>query len=222
MKMYYFTDPMCSWCYGFSPIVKKLKEEYPQIELEIISGGFSPFSTQQVDKDYKKFLEFHWTNVNKVSGQYFNHEMKFVSDSFQYDSEPSSRALVVMQQLIPGKHFEFLSLMQKSFYVEGKDITNENILAELSAQMGVEKSIFLECFHSQEMKHKTIQGFELSKQLGVKGFPTLLTLENDTVKMVTYGFTPFDKLKTIIDYQFQNLISTEKNTASCSDNSCGF
>lgn len=125
MKMFYFTDAMCSWCYGFSPVIKQLKNEYPEIDLQIISGGFSPGSKQKVDEEYKDFLEFHWNNVNQRSGQYFDHSMKFVSDTFQYDTEPSSRALTTIQQLIPNKDFEFLSLLQVSFYVEGKDITDE-------------------------------------------------------------------------------------------------
>lgn len=93
MKMFYFTDAMCSWCYGFSPVVKKLKENHPEIDLQIISGGFSPGSKQVVTEEYKDFLEYHWTNVNLRSGQYFDHSMKFVSDTFRYDTEPSSCAL---------------------------------------------------------------------------------------------------------------------------------
>ncbi|WP_395973982.1 hypothetical protein [Chryseobacterium cucumeris] len=68
--------------------------------------------------------------------------MKFVSDSFHYDTEPSSRALVVVQRFLPEKDFEFLSLMQKSFYVEGKDITNDGVLAELAEELGIEKKLF--------------------------------------------------------------------------------
>jgi len=223
MKLYYFTDPMCSWCYGFSPVMKKLKKNYPNIDLQIISGGFAPGSKQKVTKEYKNFLEYHWRNVNLRSGQYFDHSMKFVSDSFQYDTEPSSRALVVVQRFLPEKDFEFLSLMQKAFYVEGKDITNDEVLAELAQEIGVEKDIFLESFHSEEMKLKTAQGFQFSKQLGVQGFPTLLTFENGNVKVLSHGFQPFESLKGIVEESLTVMFITESaNGQSCSDISCGY
>ena len=213
---------MCSWCYGFSPVMQKLKQSYPNIDLQIISGGFAPGSKQKVTKEYKNFLEYHWRNVKLRSGQYFNHSMKFVSDSFQYDTEPSSRALVVVQRFSPDKDFEFLSLMQKAFYVEGKDITNDEVLAELAQEMGVEGNIFLKSFHSEEMKLKTAQGFQFSKQLGVQGFPTLLTFENGNVKVLSHGFQPFESLKEVVeDYLTTMFIPQSDLGNSCSDVSCG-
>lgn len=217
--MYYFTDPMCSWCYGFSPEVKKLKENYKDIDLEIISGGFSPYSKQVVDEEYKYFLAYHWNNVNARSGQFFDHSMKFISDSFRYDTEPSSRALMVIKELFPKQDFEFLCLMQKAFYVEGKDITNDVVLAGLAEEIGIEKPVFLERFHSEEMKLKTNQGFQFSRQLGVQGFPTLLTLENGIVKVITRGFQDYDNLKIVVD-KWLNSIPQKSNGQFCSGDTC--
>jgi putative protein-disulfide isomerase len=214
---------MCSWCYGFSPAVKKLKENYKNIDLEIISGGFSPYSQQVVDDEYKDFLAFHWTNVNARSGQFFDHSMKFISDSFRYDTEPSSRALMIIKELAPKQDFAFLSLMQKAFYVEGKDITREAVLAELAEEIGVDKQAFSEQFQSEEMKLKTNQGFQFSRQLGVQGFPTLLTLENGAVKVITRGYLDYDSLKTVVD-KWLNSVSVEPqiNGQSCSDDTCAY
>jgi len=219
--MYYFTDPMCSWCYGFSPAVKRLKENYSDIDLEIIAGGFSPYSQQVVDQEYKDFLAFHWRNVNQRSGQFFDHSMKFISDSFRYDTEPSSRALGVVQGLLPKQDLDYLSLMQKAFYVDGKDITDDTVLATLAEELGIEKSSFLERFHSEEMKQKTNQGFQFSRQLGVQGFPTLLTLDNGTVKVITRGFQDYNSLKVTVDNWLSSAnVAAPSSGQSCSGDTC--
>lgn len=221
MKMYYFTDPMCSWCYGFSPVIRKLIASYPEMDLEIISGGFSPGSKQKITEEYKDFLEYHWRNVNLRSGQPFDHSMKFATETFVYDTEPSSRALMVIKRLLPDHDFEFLSLMQTSFYVEGKDITNESVLAELAHKIGIEKNVFLESFHSQEMKRKTIQGFQFSRQSGVQGFPSLVALENGQFKVISHGFQPFEDLAVIVDRLFRKItVSKIGKGESCTDDSC--
>lgn len=223
MKVYYFTDPMCSWCYGFSPIVKKLKENYPEIDLQIVSGGFSPSSKQKVDEEYREFLLFHWKNVEARSGQYFNHAMKFVSDTFCYDTEPSSRALTVMQTLVPGQDFEYLSLMQTAFYADGNDITDGDVLAQLATKLGANYDAFLVSFNSDEMKLKTRQGFQFSRRLGVRGFPTMLNLQDGKVTILTRGFATFDELKPIIDAQMASLATSEAgDTPSCIDGTCAY
>lgn len=219
--MYYFTDPMCSWCYGFSPAVKKLKENYQNIDLEIISGGFAPYSQQIVDDEYKDFLAFHWNNVRARSGQFFDHSMKFISESFRYDTEPSSRALMVIKEMLPKQDFEFLSLMQKAFYVDGKDITNDEVLAGLAEEFCITRPVFLERFHSEEMKLKTNQGFQFSRQLGVQGFPTLLTVENGNVKVITRGFLDYDSLKVLVDNWLNKQTGLKSgNGLSCSGDTC--
>lgn len=223
MKLFYFTDPMCSWCYGFSPVLKKLNENYPEIELQLISGGFSPFSKQTITPEYKAFLEFHWRNVQLRSGQPFDHAMKFATETFHYDTEPSSRALAVIQTLMPERDFEFLSLMQTAFYVKGKDITNGAVLAELAEEIGVDKPVFWEQFNSEAMKQKTIQGFQYSRQLGVQGFPTLLTLENGAVNVVTRGYQSYENLQVSIDGLIRKMsLSESTNGPACADGFCEY
>ncbi|QMW04948.1 DsbA family protein [Spirosoma foliorum] len=223
MKLFYFTDPMCSWCYGFSPVLKKLKENYPEIELEIIPGGFSPFSKQTITPEYKEFLEFHWRNVNLRSGQPFDHSMKFATEAFHYDTEPSSRALAVIQTIVPERDFEFLSLMQTAFYVKGKDITNGIVLAGLAERIGVDKSVFFKHFNSEAMKQKTIRGFQCSRNAGVQGFPTLLTMENGAVNVVTRGFQSFENLKVSIDGLIRKMsLSDSAHGPACADGFCEY
>ena len=113
--------------------------------------------------------------------------------------------------------------MQKAFYVEGKDITNDGVLAELAQEIDFEKNIFLESFHSEEMKLKTAQGFQFSKQLGVQGFPTLLTFENGNVKVLSHGFQSFESLKEIVEESLTTMFIPEPvNGQSCSDISCRY
>jgi len=40
MKIVYYTDVQCGWCYGFSPVIKKIYQNYQGlIDFEVISGG---------------------------------------------------------------------------------------------------------------------------------------------------------------------------------------
>lgn len=224
MKIVYHTDPMCSWCYGFAPVVEKIIEDYPEITLEILTGGYSPNNKEIFSEEYKQMLHRVWASINLVSGQPFNFSFRFATDNFCYDTEPSSRALVVVQELKPELDFEFLKLMQKSFYAEGKDITNEKILKGLAEEIGVDPPAFESKFHSEKIIIKTHQGFMHSRQLGVQGFPTLLGEKDGELAVLTNGFRPYKDLKPIIDSWIRNNKQGPKITQNqnCESNKCKY
>ena len=38
--IFYCYDAYCGWCYGFSPVIKRLAENYSdRVEFEVLSGG---------------------------------------------------------------------------------------------------------------------------------------------------------------------------------------
>lgn len=199
MKLLYFSDPMCSWCYGFTTVIDKIKENYPELDVEMIPGGYSPGNKEVMSKEYKKMYQRAWASVNMASGQPFDYSMKFANDTFCYDTEPSSRAFHVVHELLSLKSYEFFKFLQTSFYVEGKDITKEEALADLTEDFGVERKVFKEKFNSSEFILKTNQGFLKSRELGVAGFPTLIGEMNNNLTMITNGFQPFENIKKILD-----------------------
>ena len=39
-RLVYFADPMCSWCYGFAPVVSVLAERFEErMPLQVVMGG---------------------------------------------------------------------------------------------------------------------------------------------------------------------------------------
>ena len=40
LRFVYFADPMCSWCYGFSPVITALAERFEgRLGLQVVMGG---------------------------------------------------------------------------------------------------------------------------------------------------------------------------------------
>ena len=39
----YFSDPMCSWCYGFSPVIEEIRRAYGRaLPVRLVMGGLRP------------------------------------------------------------------------------------------------------------------------------------------------------------------------------------
>ena len=52
----YFSDPMCSWCYGFGPELSKLVERRPDLKLSPVMGGLRPYNRAPMTLAFRTML----------------------------------------------------------------------------------------------------------------------------------------------------------------------
>jgi putative protein-disulfide isomerase len=83
----------------------------------------------------------------------------------------------------------YLKRVQRAFYAEGRDVTDAAVLADLAAEEGLERAVFLAAHASQEARDAVRQDFAAAQQTGVTGFPTLAVGYPDRrYFLVTAGF----------------------------------
>ncbi|MDF1865220.1 MAG: DsbA family protein [Saprospiraceae bacterium] len=186
-KVIYFGDPMCSWCYGFSPefsdVIKDLEES---VDFQFVMGGLRPYNTQKIE-ELADFLKEHWEDVHESSGQPFGYEI-LEDMEFVYDTEPACRATVTMRQLSPKSEFEFFKAIQKAFYHQNKHTNKTETYLELVEQFGVRKEDFKNAFESEEMREAVRRDFEYSSEVGVRGFPTVVLQKGDQYYLIANGY----------------------------------
>lgn len=191
----YVMDPMCSWCYGFAPVLHQLKaEQEGKLNFKLVLGGLRPGTTEPMDEQMKAAVQQHWQEVERATGQTFDFNF-FERDSFVYDSEPACRAVVTVRYLQPEKELEMAEEVQRAFYARNNDVTKAEVLAEIALGFGIAEDVFLEKFHSDEMKEKTHQDFLIARHLQANAFPSVYLLNGHTVSLLSRGYRLFDALK---------------------------
>lgn len=205
----YIGDPMCSWCWGISPELKKVAE-YCQnhgIGFGVTVSGLRPGGGDAWNEQFKAFLRHEWENIQRVTGQPFGFSL-LDKDEFNYDTEPPCRAVVVMSKLLERHEnssrliLEFLSGIQYRFYVDGEDPKSVEFYRELCSAAGVAYEDFLNAFLSSEAKAATAQEFERCRHWGVRGFPSILLDNNGGITLLSSGYTSsatlIAKLETLL------------------------
>jgi putative protein-disulfide isomerase len=194
----YVGDPMCSWCYGISGELVKLKSDLgSSYDFQLIVGGLRPGGGDAWDTEFKNFLKHHWEDVSKASGQPFNFDI-LNTDEFNYDTEPSCRAVVIARDMKPDIAFDFFADVQKGFYVKNQDPKTADFYKDICSKYDLDFSEFNQKFSSVEYKEKTKKDFSSAGQMGVRGFPTILLKENGALKVIANGFAPYKTLKSRI------------------------
>lgn len=203
-RLVYIADPMCSWCYGFVPVFEDVKTNYgADLKIQIVAGGYSPGNKNVMSNNSKEMLLLTWKKVHEVTGAEFDYAMKFATQDFCYDTEPSSRALNVVQKLNYEMEWPFLKAMHVSFYAKNQDLTEESVLADLAEEHGIDQHQFLLSFRSDDMIEQTKEGFLFSRKLGVRGFPSLVGISGEHDTLITQGYKTIHSLRVDIDYWLQ-------------------
>jgi len=199
----YVADPMCSWCWGFSPVLEEIRRLYHgRVTFQLMLGGLRPGNTERFDESRRAYILQHWHAVNERTGQPFNFEFQ-MGPTFTYDTEPASRATLVIRQIAPGKEWEFLKRIQEAFYVQNADVTKAETLEGVAVASGMETSQFREAYHDPQTKQLLWEEFDQSRQLGVSGFPTLLGREEQSVSVLMHGYQEIGALRVGIEHFLQ-------------------
>lgn len=200
--IWYFADPMCSWCWGFAPVVAALKDAYAgRMQLALMMGGLRPGTTEPMTPNHRAEILHHWEEVQRRCGQPFRFD-NALPDGFIYDTEPACRAVVTMLDLNAAAAFDYFKAVQAAFYAEGRDVTDSTVLAQLAARHDVGDDRFLERFASPEMQQMTRTHFRQTAEIGVRGFPTVILQHDARFEVLTYGYRPLAELAPVLERWF--------------------
>lgn len=192
----YFADPMCSWCYGFAPVIAALAQRFTgRMSLRVVMGGLRPYQTQPMRPKDLAYLREAWQRVGEASGQTFDASFLERTD-FVYDTEPACRAVVTMRTISPERTLSYMSAIQRAFYAENRDVTQPGVLAEIAAGHGADLLAFEDALQSANMRAATAADFDFTRGCGVSGYPALFAgSDAGGYLVVTSGFRTLKTLE---------------------------
>ncbi|UBM59497.1 DsbA family protein [Marinilongibacter aquaticus] len=197
IRLIYFTDPICSSCWGIEPQLRKLKLEYGQyLEIEYRMGGLLPdwsYNSGGISKPSD--VAGHWDEVS------LHYDMPIDGDVWLEDplhsSFPPSIAFKAAQMQDKSKALLFLRAMRELVFLHKKNIAKwENL--EIAAQNVGLNAEQLKLDYQNKAKSLFEADLDLAKQYGVRGFPTLFFVNETGQKETVYGTRPYSLYETAI------------------------
>lgn len=72
MRFIYIYDPLCGWCYGFTPVIQQLQERNNgNMEFNILSGGMITGDNRHPFSSMAAYIQREHTNVEAMTGVKF-------------------------------------------------------------------------------------------------------------------------------------------------------
>lgn len=202
----YCYDAYCGWCYGFSPIIKRIAEDFASgLEIDVLSGGMilpekeAPISTiaPYIQKEYKTVEE---TTGIRFGQDFLWHIFNYEDSDWFPNSEKPAIAMIIFKEFYPDRAIEFAADLQYSLNYEGRDLTDNEAYRHLLEKYSIQPEVFFNRLKSEEYKEKAHYEFSLVKQLQVTGYPCVF-IQTGELKfvMVGRGFTDYNTLKQRIE-----------------------
>jgi putative protein-disulfide isomerase len=197
-RLLYVMDPMCSWCWGFAPVLESLAEQAAAagVPLQLVLGGLRRDAVA-IDAAARVRYLGYWQAVNASTGQLFNF-VDGLPEGLVYDTEPACRALVTARSLDVNSVWPLTQLIQRAFYTSGVDVTRASVLVGLAERAGIPRIEFAAAFDSAEQREATLADFSWVQDLGISGFPTLLAERNGQLALLTNGYQPLEVLAPLL------------------------
>ncbi len=193
-RLVYIHDPLCGWCYGFSPVVRQLFDATRRrARWDILAGGMVLGDRVGPIGRLSEFLKQALPRVEGATGVRFGEAFTTgVLDrgTLVLSSLEPSRALQAVKTLAADRALAFAVGVQKALYEDGLDVTSMGVLGDVAEAVRV-VGFEIE-YLKAETYERTLEEFKLVSELGVTGFPTLLGFDGDEGRVFSRGWSPFD------------------------------
>ena len=198
ITLLYFTDPICSSCWGTEPQLRRLKLEYGDaIDIQYHMGGLLPgwdvYNSGGISKPSD--VAGHWDEVSP------HYRMPIIGDVWLEDplpsSYPPSRAFKAAELQDLSKALVFLRRLREQVFLEKKNITKWPVIAEAATFAGLDTAR-LHADYTGAGEALFQADLTLARAMGVRGFPTFVFSNAEGARQQVYGARPYAQFEDAV------------------------
>ncbi len=199
-EIIFVVDPMCSWCWGFAPVIRQLcATQSDRYDFSLVVGGLRSKGDMVWDTSSKSYLKEHWKQVKKRTGQPFSNVL-FEKEDFEYDTYPACKAVVAVRELWGDeKSFDYLHRVQEAFYVEGRDITKLDVLSELLEETSESVKDFQDFYQTPRAEILMQHDFAKARSMGANAFPSVVIIDEEGHMVCQKGYRSLLEMKRVLE-----------------------
>ena len=208
MKIEFFHDVICSFCFPMSYRMRQLKERRP--ELEIIHRSFALVPEVEAfdgmfgsRENAKAEILTHWEQANKNDDLHrFNIDGMKEKDFLFPTSIPPLRAVKAADE-VGGNHmaWDAFDALQNALFVENKNIEELGVMKEALSKTGIDLKKWEKAYDSSNSLEEVNKDLDLVKSYGISGVPFIVV----NGKYGLSGAQSLDKIEEFIE----NIIKEE-------------
>ena len=178
--LYYFHDPMCSWCYGFKPTLAKLKIALPNdVYFKSVLGGLAADTMEPMPQALQTTVKSNWRAIiKKIPNTQFNFDFWSKCQPIR-STYPACRAVLVAKNINDDLADKMTTAIQHAYYLQAQNPSLIETLVDIAVTIGIDKQHFIKAMQSSQIEAQLKKDIATCRSMEVSSFPSLV-LQVDT------------------------------------------
>ena len=179
-RLYYFHDPMCSWCYAFDVALKRIEANLPDsLSLIKILGGLAADSTEPMPEVLQNAIKANWQRIEQtVPHVQFNYDFWDNNQPIR-STYPACRAVLAAKKQAVVFEDKMIQQIQWAYYKNAANPSLNETLYNCAKVVGLDVDAFKVDYHSSMINHQLQKQIKLARLMGVSSYPSLLLKINN-------------------------------------------
>ncbi|SDY39301.1 DsbA family oxidoreductase [Halopenitus persicus] len=191
-----FTDPMCTWCWGSEPIIRRLRTVLGnQVEIRYVMGGlvqdFDEFYDAANDIVEPSDVAPHWEEASQHHGMPVDTQI-FEADPAQ-STYPASKAFVAARQQDTELAHRYLRRLREGYTTQVRNVNHREEQVKIAESVGLDVDDFTTALDNGTAQAAFEKDLSRTRQAGVRAFPTY-HIKGPAGENQVSGFQSFEEL----------------------------
>lgn len=187
--LYYFHDPMCSWCWGYRPTAQRLFSSLPAgVPRTNILGGLAPDSDEPMPQAQRDAIAGYWRRIEDMLGTTFNHDF-WTNCEPRRSTYPACRAVIAAAK--QGREEDMILAIQEAYYLRAKNPSDTDTLRRLAVELELDAAVFDADLESGDTEEELRRQIGFARRSGTSGFPSLALEYGDQLIPVSVDYKDY-------------------------------
>ena len=202
-----FTDPVCTWCWGAEPVLRKLQVGYgDQVRIRPVMGGLvedirafhDRANAIGGDPDASNVqIARHWLEASERHGMPVRTEGFRLFSAEVVSTYPQNIAVKAAELTAPALAARYLRRLREASAAEARATGRREVLIELAGEVGLDLVTFIGHLTDGSAERTFRADLELTRHFGVRGFPTF-RLGYGERTLLLRGYQGFAAMQAVI------------------------
>lgn len=218
-----FTDPVCTWCWGSEPVLRKLETRYgDQVEISFVMGGLCEDITSFYDSvndiggdpdRSNANVAKHWLEASACHGMPVRAEGFKLFSREHRSTYPQNIAYKAAQMQDQALADRFLRRVREASAAEAKQTNVTEVLVELVSEVGLDIARFLEDFSNGAALKAFKEDLAMARRYNARGFPTFLVRYGERETLL-HGYKRYQDFQAVITHLSNGTVVARPTSAN--------
>jgi len=199
ITLYYFHDPMCSWCWGFSNALRELRLGLmANIAFTRILGGLAADNSATMPIELQHQIQNGWRRIESmIPGIKFNFDY-WAHCQPRRSTYAACRAVIAARR--QGEQYDEImtKAIQTAYYQQARNPSLDSTLIDIAGEQGLDQERFAVDLNSDTVNISLQKEIEFSRNLDVDSFPSLILMIDDKAIPIGIDYLNAETMLTMI------------------------